>query len=48
MNKEELLKLEKEEIIEILFAVIEQLTAKISELEAPQPKQQKQFKPTIK
>ena len=34
MNKEELLKLEKEEIIEILFAVIEQLTAKISELEA--------------
>ena len=34
MNKEELLKLEKEEIIEVLFAVIEQLTSRISELEA--------------
>ena len=33
MKKEELLKLEKEEIIEVLFAVIEQLTARISELE---------------
>ena len=34
MNKEELLKLEKEEIVEVLFTVIEQLTARISELEA--------------
>ena len=34
MNREELLKLEKEEIIDILFAVIEQLTLKVSELEA--------------
>ena len=34
MTKEELIKLEKEGIIEILFAVIEQLTTRISELEA--------------
>ena len=34
MNKEELLKLEKEEIISILFAIIEQQAKKISELEA--------------
>lgn len=34
MNKEELLKLEKEEIVEVLFAVIEQLTKEISELKA--------------
>ena len=33
MNKEELLKLEKEEIIDILFGVIEKLTLKVAELE---------------
>ena len=34
MNKEELLKLEKEEIIAILFAIIEQQTQEIAELKA--------------
>ena len=34
MNKEELMKLEKEEIIEILFAIIKQLTDEIAELKA--------------
>ena len=34
MSKEELLKLEKEEIIAVLFAIIEQQTQKIAELEA--------------
>ena len=34
MNRKELIKHEKEEIIDILFAVIEQLTLKVTELEA--------------